>query len=511
MSQVAAHFRWPDLRVGQTLDGSTIEASGTMHALVYFGKGDYRVVPDRPIVCTAHDLLAKVVIVHRCGTDVKIFQSGRPDQAEESLLVELGALIGCDEPGDSRRFLDYVRLLESGQPVADFADPLYRALADAVAEMDDAERQALWAQLHHFWGRIFGHETVVEIVRIGSRVHELTAGIGYRQGETLSPQELGFAVGRRYCLQSRIAHYHPPAATSAGVRGIQLLGGNITDLAMNQAGAFAQYVRIRPEVICSGSVLHVPESIDSISGALVEPLACLLDCFHKSTHEIGQDDRGSILKRGVMPGGLTLIIGSGSMAAMAGKLALMDDPVIEVGGTREVLFIVRSQEKRDLILKLMNDPRVSCLVVDEDRQIPSTVASHYLPHTPDPYGRAFAGFDDVILAAGGAQTVAVAHELLAPTGSRLLTFAGTRGPCEVESGVWHYKNAGVLGTSGCNTKMMEIALGILSRRSLDLTPLSGRSWTFADLQEKGTAGFFEDRWLRPKLLPSEGLPGSGSL
>src|SRR2546423_11148037 len=96
--------------------------------------------------------------------------------------------------------------------------------------------------------------------------------------------------------------------------------------------------------------------------------------------------------------------------------------------------------------------------------------------------------------------------MIAPTGGRVLTFAGTRGPCQIESGVWHYGNAGVLGTSGCNTKMMEIALGLLVRRSIDVKPLSGRGWTFADFKEHGTAAFFQDTYLRPKLLPNEGLP-----
>ena len=97
-------FHWPGLAVGEALDGSPIEVSDSMHALVYYGKGDYRVAQNRPIVGTAHDVIAKVHHVHRCGTDVKIFQSGRPDQAEESLLHELAAIIGSPHGGDSRFF-----------------------------------------------------------------------------------------------------------------------------------------------------------------------------------------------------------------------------------------------------------------------------------------------------------------------------------------------------------------------------------------------------------------------
>ena len=134
MTSATCGFDWPDRRSGCDADGSPIEVSGRMHALVYFGKGDYRVVADRPIFGTAHDLIGRVNVVHRCGTDVKIYQSGRRDQAEESLLEELAALVGSAAHGDSGRFLDYVRLLETGTPRADVHDDgLYAEVAKAVA------------------------------------------------------------------------------------------------------------------------------------------------------------------------------------------------------------------------------------------------------------------------------------------------------------------------------------------------------------------------------------------
>ena len=507
MSTATRTFHWPNLQIGAALDGSPIEISNQMQALVYYGRGDYRVVADRPIVGTAHDLIGRVRVVHRCGTDVKIYQSGRPDQAEESLLEELAVLIGCSHTGDSRRFLDYVRLLEAGTPDQPWNDGLYRAVAEAVEGMDAAERQQLWSRLLHYWGRIFGHETVVELVFVGSRVHELRQGIGYLAGDTLSAEQLDFRVGQRFCLQSRIAHYQPTPPTVKGARGVQLLGGNITDLAMNQAGAFAQFVRIRPQVIQSGSVLRVPDNIDDISAALVEPLACLLDCFQKTTHELGQDANGSVLKKGVMPGGLTLVVGSGSMAMMAAKLALMDDAALDVGGARQVVIAVRSDSKRDLVHQGMNDPRAVCVVAHNDAALVDLPAT-FKPQQLDPYGRPFRGFDDVILCAGGADTLATTHRLIAPTGGRIMAFAGTRGPCQIESGVWHYGNAAVMGTSGCNTKMMELSLQLLERGSIDVRPLSGRTYTFADLTERGTAAFFEDQLLRPKLLPNENVAGT---
>ena len=115
-----------------------------------------------------------------------------------------------------------------------------------MRDLNQEAREALIAHLQRHWGRIFGHEAVVEIVWVGSRVHELSEGIGYCQGETISAEYLDFQPAEFCTVQSRIAHYQQPFGLAQGARGVQLLGGNITDLAMNQAGAFAQYVRLRP-------------------------------------------------------------------------------------------------------------------------------------------------------------------------------------------------------------------------------------------------------------------------
>ncbi len=408
---------------------------------------------------------------------------------------------------DAEQFADYVALLRDGRR-ADNDQPLYRAIAEKCTGLSEQHYQELWHLLQRYWGRILGHETVVTIVRVGSDVHKLRDGIGYRDGEQLEADYVDFQPGQRCVLQSRIARYQRPVGIDQAirqpcgtVRGVQLLGGNITDLAAELGGAYAQYVRLNRQIICSGSILHLPDSVDPISGALVEPMACALDCFEKTTHEIGQDDGGSLLKKGVMPGGNVCVIGSGSMAILCAKIALMNDPILKLGGAARVLFVVRSDAKAALVQSVTNDPRVSPVICTNDAEVPRQTFEHMRQHDA-----AFRGFDDVIVAGGGAETIAAAHRIIAPTGARIMAFAGTRGRADLDSGVWHYHNAGVLGTSGCNTKMMENALALLARESLDVRGLSGKAYTFADLTaEDGVERFFTDRHLRPKLLPNEGL------
>ena len=502
----------PDLRVGADYRGTAIEAAGKMHALVYYGKGDMRVVPDRPIVCTETDVVVKVGLVHRCGTEVKFYSQGRPDQVEESLLEELAELFGVSGAGpdgrvvsgtdyDPHKFLDYVRLVEQGTVTEENEDPLYRRLAEVRRESSDADRADVRAKLLLHWGRITGHETVCTIARVGSRVGELREGIGYCQGETLSDEYLDFQLGERVTVQSRVAYYTPPPPNRPGAKGVQLLGGNILDVAMTLGGEFAQYTRLTAEVVRSGAILRLPGEIDDVQAALLEPAACVLDCFEKTTHELGQDDGGSILKKGVFPGGSCAIIGSGSMAMLCGKLALCQDAVIECGGAGRVLFAVRSEQKADLVRGIMNDPRVSTVVCPDEGDLRDACFSAARRQVPD-----FRGFDDVIVAAGTRHTLRYAHDLIAPTGSRIMAFAGTRGHERFESGVWHYANAGLLGTSGSNTKMLEVAMGLVQRGSLDLAPLSGKRYTFADLKaEGGVNGFFTDKHLRPTLAPNESV------
>jgi threonine dehydrogenase-like Zn-dependent dehydrogenase len=501
---VTLQLNVPQYEVGAMLDGRPIEWVGSTKSLVYFGPKHFELVADRPIACTSVDVLARVVRNHRCGTDVKIYQQGRPDQCEESLFDELRALFGLSEPQVDGHFRDYTALLRDGAFDPSVEDRLYQRLGRMLRDANDDERKALWRRLRHHWGRVLGHETIVTIVRAGSEVQRLHQGIGYLEGHCLSPEYLDFQPGRRCVLQSRVARYDPPRIEKAGVRGVQLLGGNITDLAMNQAGAYSELVRLRPEMICSGSVVRIPDGVPSECAALAEPTACLLDCFEKTTHELGQDDTGSILRKGVLPGGAVCIIGSGSMALMAAKLAIMEDPIISIGGARQVVMIVRSEAKSRLVRRIVPDERVMPLVCGEQSDLFGAVRRLYGESYQATFGKPFRGFDDVILACGTAETFAQAHRLIGPGNARIMAFAGTRGGCQVESGLWHYNNAGIVGTSGCNTKMIEIALGLFARGSLNVSDLAGKGYTFDDLAQPGAIdAFFNDKHLRPYLSVSD--------
>ncbi len=477
---------------------SRVERAGRMWAMVYHGMGDVAVVPDRPYWCTEHDVLAKVLIVHRCGTDVKMLKQGRPIPLEASLLDELKAYLGIEgdyDPADYRR---YEELIQGHSADGSVRDPLYRALADYLASLDAAQIEMLQGRLRREWGRVLGHEMTIVVEHVGSRVRELTAPLGYTETEErLSDEYLDFQPGERLTVQTRVARYAPPPPPllEDGLRGVQLLNQDHQNMAMELDGAYAQYLRLTPEMIQSGSLLRLPDGMSDVAGAMVEPAACLLDCLDLGVHPEGQGPGGNIMKKGVKRGGHTAVIGSGAMAFMAAQMALHVDEWVEVGGAAKVTMLVRSEAKRKLGQELFpNEPRIDYLV-----NAPGASHEEIVRRMKERYGADF-GFDDVILAAGDAATLGLAHELVAGSNWRVHAFAGTRGETALESGAWHYGNAGTHGTSGCNTKAMENVIA-MAQRGFDLEKFSGRRYTIEELADD-TSAFFDDTHLRPALLPN---------
>jgi len=481
---------------------ASVEGVGEMRALVYYCKGKSGIVRDRPTFWTANDVLARVECIHRCGTDVKTVKNGRADQIDESIISDLRDIAGVSGDYDPRNAPAYFQLLESGARNASIEDELYGELAETMSSLSDSEREELRNRVLKEGGRILGHEMTVTVVKVGSNVRNLTEPLGYTEHSDRLPAEyLDFQPGERLTVQTRVAKYEPPSEhlrERGDVRGVQLLGENHENMAMTLDGGFSQYLRLTPEMIRSGSLIRLPEGINDVEAALVEPTACLLDCLNLTTHPEGQGNHGNIFKTGVKRGGVTAVIGSGAMGYIAAALALSRDEKVPVGHAAKVVMLVRSDYKADLGKKLFRDGEPLEFVIDA----PGTPAEKIVRHVRSIYGADF-GFDDIVLAGGGPETLALAHILGRDTGTRIQAFAGTRGPITVESGFWHYGNAATSGTSGCNTKAMENVIGLIER-GLKLQRFSGNRYTLADLEEEPMK-FFDDTYLRPLLLPNEGV------
>lgn len=479
-------------------------AVGGMNALVYYGASDFRVVGNRPIFYTSNDLIVKVSMVHRCGTDVRYYHEGNKfiDCILLSELRDLTNLSGSFNPTNLREYVDF---LQTGEVRRQVEDEFYVNLTEHWGILTQEKGIHVTSGFFREWGRVPGHEMVGTIERIGSNVKRLTKPLGYTSTwlRRLSTEYLDFKEGERVILQTRCARYRdPPKFLQEGnVGGIQLLGMDIEDGARSLDGGFAQYVRITPEMIRSGCVIRVPYGISDTEAALVEPTACLVDCLDLSVHPEGQSESGNILKKGVRRDGVSVIIGSGAMAFIAAEVALTMDERVQVGGASKVVMFVRSEDKVALAKRILSGrftDKIDFFIYDSNLSHEENAKRF-----KKKYGR-LSVVDDVVIAAGDAKAVELAHRIVSGTGCRIHAFAGTRGNITVESGIWHYGNAGTQGTSGCNTRSMENVLRMIERGTLELAKFSGNEYCFKDI-EKDPSIFFKDKYLRPALLPNERL------
>jgi threonine dehydrogenase-like Zn-dependent dehydrogenase len=182
-------------------------------------------------------------------------------------------------------------------------------------------------------------------------------------------------------------------------------------------------------------------------------------------------------------------------------VSLTIDEQIQVGGASKVIMFVRSEEKAMLVKKLWGErftDKIKFFVFDSNMPHEENVKRF-----KEEYNK-LSMVDDVIIAAGDVSAVELAHRIISGTGWRIHVFAGTKGNINVESGIWHYGNAGTQGTSGCNTRAMENVLKMIQRGTIELAKFSGKNYSFKDL-EKDPSIFFKDKYLRPALLPIEGL------
>lgn len=337
---------------------------------------------------------------------------------------------------------------------------------------------------------VLGHELVGRVVEVGSEVNTLQEGIGYKDKQVFSPDQLTFSIGQRMTAQSRIARYRD---------GLMLIRNPIQNLSFQIPGAYAQYMKVPADMIRSGSLLPVPDSISDEEAALVEPAACALESIYATPHPVGVDDEGRhIIRSGIKPGGRILIIGSGTLAMIYGQLARIE-------GAAEVWFIVRSQDKAALISSVLGDgsrikivPDYSGSSLKGKQEVESGIVKGFTDLT---HGEMF---DDIVLAAPALDAQRLMFCLLNPDGYGVAAcFAGLHKPAELAMiDHLHYRMAKAVGTSGCSTRTMETVLKWLAAGKLSLKGFTcSHHYTLAD----NPAEFFQTRadGRKPMLYPWE--------
>ena len=302
---------------------------------------------------------------------------------------------------------------------------------------------------------VLGHELVGRIVEVGSQVHALKEGIGYRQGEVLPESYLDFRVGERATFQSRIARYTP--------EGLMLVPRPIANLSFQINGGYARYMKVPETMIRSGSVLRVPPGVTDEEACLVEPAACALESIFSTPHPVGVDAEGRHLFRaGIRPGGSVCIIGSGTVGLIYAALARLE-------GAQRIFVLVRSETKKKLVEdRLGKGVETYLLPRLDDAATPQTLGAESAVVRDLTAATGGALFDDVVSACAASSAQRLMLKLYTPEGGAVgACFGGTHRQVDgADLDANHYRAAKTIGTSGCSTRCMQTVLTWLAEGRL---------------------------------------------
>jgi len=210
---------------------------------------------------------------------------------------------------------------------------------------------------------------------------------------------------------------------------------------INIPGAFAELMRVPAEAVRQGNVAVIPDGVDFVSAALVEPLSCVYNAFTRVA---------------IAPGDTVLVIGAGPIGLMHAKLALM-------GGASRVFMNDLSAERMALCVE--REPAISVLPVEG-------LAERIRDETR---GR---GVSVCITAAPSAEAQALALELTGLNG-RVMFFGGLpegKSKVALDTNFVHYKQLTITGITRSSVSQYRACLGLIAAHRVVVEDLAtGRS------------------------------------
>jgi threonine dehydrogenase-like Zn-dependent dehydrogenase len=265
-----------------------------------------------------------------------------------------------------------------------------------------------------------------------------------------------YQAGQRFVIQPAVDH--PPINHLERYRNH---GRDIRKVAVGYTlpGQLAEYVLITEETLAAGCLLPLPEQrLCHAHVTLCEPFSCVISAQDHHVHLL-RDAPGAPRRplKGLLPGGVTVIIGAGAMGRMHVDLALSCGPAFIVVADR---VDSRLERVRDLFAHRASQSGIGLVTVSVDRQELETAVA-------DATGGRRA--DDVIVAAGSPEAIRLAQTLPAK-GAVVNLFGGLTKSEQVvplDSGLVHYGEILVTGSSGGGPWDMRRALELMSDGAID--------------------------------------------
>jgi threonine dehydrogenase-like Zn-dependent dehydrogenase len=243
--------------------------------------------------------------------------------------------------------------------------------------------------------------------------------------------------GERYVVQPAVDH--PPINYREryrdGGRGVAKVAVGYT-----LPGHLAEYILILEEAVAAGCLLPVPSpSFPFAHAALSEPVSCCVSAQDHHVHLVQQAPAGPRqVVKGLKPGGVTVVVGAGSMGRMHVDVALSHQP--------RALAVADLVEARLELVRMLFGSRAAKLGVDLQVVNPASTDLRKIVNELTDYR----GADDVIVAVGSKQAIENALNLVG-RGAVLDLFGGLKKGEDIigfDTGIIHYKEINVTGSSG---------------------------------------------------------------
>jgi len=134
-----------------------------------------------------------------------------------------------------------------------------------------------------------------------------------------------YQVGQRFVIQPAV--HHAPINFRERYRN-NAEGMEKTAVGYTLNGNLAQYILVWEEVLAGESLVPLPdESIPYFAAAMAEPISCVVSAHERQVH-IVQDSLQAPRRAelGLLPGGVTVIVGAGPMGRIHAELAVRYGP-----------------------------------------------------------------------------------------------------------------------------------------------------------------------------------------
>jgi threonine dehydrogenase-like Zn-dependent dehydrogenase len=286
------------------------------------------------------------------------------------------------------------------------------------------------------WPVILGDEGSVTLVRIGDNLRDK------------------YKVGQRYAIQ--------PAVNIAPILHRERYKNNAEGMhkcavGYTLGGQLAQYIRVQEEVLQAGCLLPLPEdNMGYFEVSMTEPISCVYSAQQRNYHIIKSGPHaGRKPHLGLLPGGITVIVGAGVMGRIHAELSLRYSPAV-------LIVTARRRPRLDLTMKTLGEKakakgtKLICVTADK---LADTVKKCSKGQ----------GADDIILAVGDNSAQQDALGLLAKGGVANLFGGLPRGQhiLELDTLAVHYDEIKLVGSSGGDPSDMAATLQVIADKQID--------------------------------------------